>query len=93
MALGIIINDNTSLPARVFLAGDNIPIYLLGPYNSDLLLAEFGLSPKLLPIATLGVYFFHTGAAVFGISLLLLMYHNVFKTEWQRPCKEYLYIC
>ncbi|KIM23310.1 hypothetical protein M408DRAFT_28000 [Serendipita vermifera MAFF 305830] len=90
---GIIMNNASSLPARIFLAGDNIPLYLLDPNNVALLLTEFGLPLDGLITAAVASYVFYVAALVFVITVGVLMYHNMYKTEWQRPYKEHLYVC
>ncbi|KIM23315.1 hypothetical protein M408DRAFT_11602 [Serendipita vermifera MAFF 305830] len=90
---GIIMNNAASLPARIFLAGDNIPLYLLKPNNVALLLTEFGLPLDSLITAAVASYVFYVAALVFVITTGVLMYHNVYKMEWQRPYKEHLYVC
>lgn len=86
-------NDVTSLPARVFLNGDNIPLHLLDPNNINLLMVEFGLPLNILTTPEVSIAFWEVAALIFGITVVLLLYHNVFKTEWQRPYKEHLYMC
>lgn len=84
----MIIEDPTCLPARVFLAGENIPLSLLNGQDGKLL-NLFGYPEDTERLILVGAGFFYGGVGIFGITLFFLLYHNI----WHRPKvidKDYL---
>lgn len=79
-ARDLIINDPISLPARVLLHGENIPLNLLRSSGSLELLLEYGFPRDHIHLGTIAVVLFHFSGIILILTTLLLIYQNL----WSR---------
>jgi hypothetical protein len=77
-ARDLVINDSSSLPFRVFMRGESIPLDLLRSNATKKLLLAFGFSPQTIHHGTIAVVLFHISGSILALTTSLIIYHNVF---------------
>ncbi|PVF94373.1 hypothetical protein CPB86DRAFT_48029 [Serendipita vermifera] len=83
-ARDLVINDPSSLPFRVFMRGESIPIDLLRSSAIKNLLLVFGFPRQTIHHGTIAVVLFHISGSILALTTSLIIYHNIFPRRSRR---------